>query len=385
MTQKKAFIYSEEYYRYCYGPMHPMRLERLKLTHDLIKAYGLLDLPDLILEQARPAGLDEVKTFHRADYLDILRRCSCDNYVLDEIGAFGLGGGDNPIFEGMWEFSLLTAGASLQCGRLVADGKADIAFNIAGGLHHAMAGKAAGFCYINDIVVTIMDLLKKDLKVAYVDVDAHHGDGVQKAFEDTDRVLTISIHQHGRTLFPGTGFVYETGCGRGQGFSVNLPLYPGTDDELFLEVFLGVVPDLLAGYQPDILVTQLGVDTFRSDPLTGICLTTNGFTEAVKCFKNMNIPWVALGGGGYHLVNVARSWTLAWALMNNLDPPDELPEVFINTIRTMGYREERLRDQAFETTEPNRKEALTVARQVADTVRETLLPVITGGKGRAWK
>ena len=248
-----------------------------------------------------------------------------------------------------------------------------------------MAGRAAGFCYINDIVVTIMEMLKKDLKVAYVDVDAHHGDGVQKAFEDTDRVLTVSIHQHGRTLFPGTGFVYETGCGRGQGFSVNLPLYPGTDDELFLEVFNGVVPDLLAGYQPDILVTQLGVDTYRSDPLTGFCLTTNGFIETVKCFKNMNIPWVALGGGGYHLVNVARSWTLAWAVMNDLDPPDELPETFVNTIRAMGYREARLRDRKVGTTGPNRNEALTVARQVVDTVRETLLPVVTGGKGRAGK
>ena len=249
-------------------------------------------------------------------------------------------------------------------------------------MHHALANRASGFCYINDIAVGIKDLLARNLRVAYVDVDAHHGDGVEAAFKDTDQVLTVSIHQHGRTLFPGTGFVYETGSGRGQGYSVNLPLLPGTDDELFLKVFGELVPDLLSAFKPDILVTQLGVDTFRSDPLTNLCLTTNGFVEIVKIFKEMGLPWLALGGGGYHIVNVARAWTLAWALMNDIEPPDELPETFLELIRPYGYREELLRDKQLRMNGAGRAEAESTARNVLETIRATILPVVRRPKSR---
>ncbi|MFH1091038.1 MAG: acetoin utilization protein AcuC, partial [Pseudomonadota bacterium] len=261
------------------------------------------------------------------------------------------------------------------------DGEVGLAFNMAGGLHHAMSRRASGFCYVNDIVVAIEELLKRGLRVAYVDVDAHHGDGVQAAFYDTDRVLTISLHQHGHTLFPGTGFVFETGQGRGQGFSANLPLYPGTDDELFLRVFQGVVPDLVKAFEPDVLFTQLGVDTFRTDPLTNLCLTTNGFLAAVSILKELGLPWVALGGGGYHLVNVARAWTLAWALMNDVELDDDLPRSFVDLIRPQGYREERLRDEP-QASESCRAEAESAARQAVETVREIILPVIAGSRNR---
>jgi acetoin utilization protein AcuC len=291
--------------------------------------------------------------------------------------AYGLGPGDNPVFEGLWEWSLLTTGASLQAARLVSDGEVEIAFNMAGGLHHAMSRRASGFCYVNDIVVAVHELLARGLRVAYVDVDAHHGDGVQEAFYDTDQVLTVSIHQHGRTLFPGTGFVYDCGKGRGQGFAANLPLFPGTDDELFLQALREVVPDLVTGFQPDVLVTQLGVDTFRSDPLTGLCLTTTGFTEAVRMFKDLGLPWMALGGGGYHVVNVARAWTLAWAIMNDVELPGELPAEFVAQIRPQGYRETRLRDEPQGVESVYRKDAETVVRQVIQSVRQTILPAVS--------
>lgn len=382
MGTKKAFVYTEDYFKYNYGPHHPLRIERLKLTHHLIKAYGLLDLPDLVIRETVPAQADKLRQFHHPQYLDVLRRCSRGEHDPDSCAAYGLGPGDNPIFQGMWEWSLLTTGATLQCGLMVADGEADIAFNIAGGLHHALANRASGFCYINDIAVVIKELLARNLRVAYVDVDAHHGDGVESAFQDTDQVLTISIHQHGRTLFPGTGFVYETGSGRGQGYAVNMPLLPGTDDELFLRVFNSLVPDLLSAFKPDVLVTQLGVDTFRSDPLTNLCLTTNGFMEVVKTFKSLGLPWLALGGGGYHIVNVARAWTLAWALMNEVDPPDELPESFLEMIRPYGYREIKLRDQHLCMNGVGRGEAESAARNVVDTIRATILPVVRGSKIR---
>lgn len=373
---RKAFLYSDQYFRYNYGPHHPARIERLKLTYDLINSYGLLDLPDVSVVEVKPANLKEIESFHRIEYLSLLSRCSRGEYDLEEAMSFGLGPGDNPVFEGMWEWSLLTAGGSLQAGRIVAEGDADVAFNIAGGMHHARDKKASGFCYVNDIALLIKDLVARGLRVAYVDVDAHHGDGVQEAFYDTDQVLTISIHQHGHHLFPGTGYVYETGKGRGQGFAVNIPMYPGSDDELFLRVFNSLVPDLINGYKPDILVTQLGVDTLKNDPLTSMCLTTNGFVDIVTYFKSLKLPWVALGGGGYHIVNVARAWTLCWAVMNETDPPDDLPSSFIEKISPYGYRERKLRDAPFLMDGSRKKEAESVARQVIDSVREMLAPAI---------
>ena len=225
-----------------------------------------------------------------------------------------------------------------------------------------------------------MELLERGLRVVYLDLDAHHGDGVQKIFYETDQILTISLHQHGRTLFPGTGHVFETGRGRGQGYAVNIPMYPGTDDRLFLEVFHALVPDLLRAYKPDILVTQLGVDTFRTDPLAGLCLTTNGFVSAVRTIndltKDLELPWVAMGGGGYNIVNVARAWTLAWAEMNDVDLPDDLPDSFVKTISRRGYRETRLRDEPIPDERRGGDEMRSVARQVIQTVRDTLLTVI---------
>jgi acetoin utilization protein AcuC len=382
MADQKAFIYTEKYFDYDYGPHHPLRVERLKLTYDLIEAYGLLDLPDVIRLETVPAELADVCRFHRGEYVDTLRQCSRGGYDPSAVGAFGLGPGDNPVFSGLWEWSLLTTGASLMCARLLAEKKVGIAYNMAGGLHHAMAGRASGFCYINDIVVAIQALLDQGLRVVYVDVDAHHGDGVQEAFYDTDQVLTVSLHQHGRTLFPGTGFVYDTGRGAGQGFSVNLPMFPGTDDELFLEVFSPLVEELVAAYDPDVLVTQLGVDTFRTDPLTSLCLTTNGFEAAIRIFKSLGKPWLALGGGGYHIVNVARAWTLAWAIINDTSPPDALPQRFLDQIRGRGYREEYLRDRPYRSEGASRKDAQTAARQIVDTIRRTCLPVVAGAGRR---
>ncbi|MEW6267274.1 MAG: acetoin utilization protein AcuC [Thermodesulfobacteriota bacterium] len=386
MIREKAFLYTDKYYQYDYGPHHPLRIERLKLTFDLMKAYGLLDLPETIMVETEPATQAEIETFHRRDYIEVLKRCSLGTeYDYEAALAYGLGPGDNPVFRGLWEWSLLTTGATLQAGRLVAEGRAGIGFNIAGGLHHAMPQRASGFCYVNDIAVAIKDLLRRGLRVVYVDLDAHHGDGVQAAFYDTDEVLTISLHQHGRTLFPGTGFVYETGQGRGQGFSVNLPLYPGTDDELFLEAFDPLVPELITSFQPDLLVTQLGVDALRTDPLTDLCLTNNGFITAVRKLKELDLPWLALGGGGYNLVNVARAWTLAWALMNDLEPPDDLPESFLNSIRPYGYREEKLRDNHWSGADGrNRAEAGTVVRQMVDSIRRTILPVVSRSRPRSW-
>ena len=233
--------------------------------------------------------------------------------------------GDNPVYPAMYEAALLSTGASVQAAELVADGVASAAFAPAGGLHHAMRGWASGFCIFNDPVVAINVLRKRGLRVVYVDIDAHHGDGVQAAFyRDTD-VMTISLHESGRWLFPGTGAVAELGAGDAAGYSVNLPLFPYTDDAIYLDAFDQVVPPLIGAFAPDVLATQLGADAYVDDPLTHLSLSTHGYMAAVERLGAMGYPWLAFGGGGYDLDAVPRCWTLAYGAMLGRDWPDELP------------------------------------------------------------
>lgn len=325
-----AYVYSDEYQRFDYGPDHPLRISRLALTHHLIAACGL----DQPAEEAAMATEQELALFHDSRYLETLRQLSDQGeggYV-----SYGLGPGDNPVFPGLYEWSALLTGASLAAARLVAQDGHQLAFSMAGGMHHALAGRASGFCYLNDIVVVIRHLLEQGHRVAYIDIDAHHGDGVQWAFFHSDQVLTISLHQHPATLFPGTGYMEETGTGAGKGYSVNLPLWPDANDDIFMDCFDRVVPPLIEAYQPDYIVTQLGVDTFLGDPLANLNLTTRGFGHCVRVIKDLaDKRWIALGGGGYNVLNVARAWTLAWAIMTGREDqvPAVMPEEYCERLR----------------------------------------------------
>ena len=339
---KTGFVYSKAYAGFDYGPEHPLRIDRLKRTHELCRAYGLFDLPGAVTVEATAAVEEEILGFHTAAYVNALKRASRGR--LSGYYTHGLGPGDNPMFDGLWEWSLLHTGASLQCADMVVREGMSIGFNIAGGLHHASSYHAAGFCYVNDPVITIRRLLERVDRVLYLDIDAHHGDGVQWAFYEDPRVLTISFHQDGRTLFPGTGRVTETGRGEGKGFSVNVPMLPGADDEVFWTGFQAVVPALVEAFDPDVIVSQLGVDTFRDDPLASLEFTTNGFCRVVRFLRDEARPWVALGGGGYDMDNVARAWTLAWAEMNRVDLPETLPVSLPRPVRGCGEGRDRLRD-----------------------------------------
>ncbi len=369
---RTAFIYTDRYADYDYGLAHPLRIVRLKLTYELIKAYGLLALPSTRFVETREATEEEVFLFHSRDYVDVLKRASQGSPV-GEAFMYGLGPGDNPIFDGLWEWSLLATGASIQGARLVVEKEADIAFTVAGGLHHAFRDRASGFCYVNDPVITILWLLEQGKRVAYIDIDAHHGDGVQRAFYGTDRVMTISLHESGNFLFPGSGFEYEMGEGEGEGYSVNVPLYPLTDDETYLWAFEEVVPPLIGEFKPDVMVTQLGVDTFYSDPLTHLCLTTRGFTKVIEKLRDLSIPWVALGGGGYEVGNVARAWTLAWAIMNGVELEDEIPGPFEEIGRRLGLREDTLRDVLLSIPHGRRQEARMEAERVVNYLKRAIL------------
>lgn len=331
-----ALVHSEQYVRFDYGPEHPLRMERLDLTWRLMEAYGLTALAGAVVKSPDPAEEAELLCFHTAEYLAVLKAANTGRAPAAVVCRYGLGPGDNPVFPGLWEVARLAAGGSLLAARLVASQQAQRTFHFAGGLHHAMPDRASGFCYVNDAVLAILHLRARGLRVAYIDIDAHHGDGVQAAFYADPNVLTISTHERGDRLFPGTGFVEEIGEGEGRGYSVNLPLDALTDSAVYLPAFEAVVPPLVRAFRPDVVVAQLGIDSHRTDPLTHLALDVQGFARAVGRIVELAPRLVALGGGGYDIGNVARAWTAAWAVMNGIELPAELPRPFLE--RAAGSR-----------------------------------------------
>ena len=359
-----------------------MRPIRLRHTFELLQAYGAFDGTASRLVSPRPTTEEELAWLHTGEYIQAVKYFSRD--PSDSIGGkkydrarFNFSGqGDNPTYLGMYEAAALSTGSSLVAAELVADGQVDVAFNISGGLHHAAAGQASGFCVFNDPALAIRCLLNRGKKVAYVDIDAHHGDGVQNAFFDDSRVLTISIHESGQYLFPGTGFPSESGIYDGKGFSVNIPLYPYTDDEIYLETFTEIVPPLLRAFAPDVLVTQLGIDSYHSDPLTHLQVTTRGYEAAVRTLADLGYPWVALGGGGYDLSAVARAWTLAYGVMLEVDWPDAVPAGFADLPQTEGLGIRQLRDTVrLEIPADVRRDARRFAQESAAAIRKDVFPV----------
>lgn len=316
-----------------------MRAERLRMTYELLCAYRAFDDTRSRLVSPRPATDDELALWHTAAYIDAVHRLSGGDRRISA-GKYNFGPGDNPVFPGMYESEALKVGALLLAAKLVLDRELDVAFSFSGGLHHAMSERASGFCVFNDAAIAIRWLVNQGLRVLYVDIDAHHGDGVQAAFYDTDRVMTISLHESGAYLFPGTGSVHECGTGAGRGYSINLPLLPHTGDDVYLWAFEQVVLVLAASFAPDVLVTQLGIDTHYQDPLADLSLTTAGYASLIRAFRDMGLPWVALGGGGYNVHTVARAWTLAYGIMSDREFEDEIPALY-----AQAYGDRRLHDR----------------------------------------
>src|SRR2546426_7017958 len=268
-----GFVWDPRLAAHVYRADHPLKPRRLRGVHDTLVRLGACSPPNARLLAPRDATRAELERVHDGAYVDAVAQASADpdlDYAEWGLHTFG----DTPPFAGMHEASLLTTGASLVAMEAVVSGRARVAFNGAGGLHHAMRRKASGFCIYNDPAIVCGLLADRGLKVAYVDIDAHHGDGVQAAFYDTDRVLTISLHESGRTLFPGTGFADERGAGKGAGYSINVALPAFTDDPAYVRAFDAVVPALVERYRPDVLVTQQGIDTHFTDPLTHLQLST---------------------------------------------------------------------------------------------------------------
>lgn len=371
---KTAFIYNNKLSDYEYGADHPMKPLRLRLTYELIKSYELLNMPRVININPEPASLDTLLLFHKKDYIEFLKNAS-EGFLGPCVYQYGLGPGDNPIFPGMYEVGTLVAGSSMSATKVVAEEKAIRSFNIAGGMHHAGSAKASGFCYFNDAVIAIKYLAGLGKRVAYIDIDAHHGDGVQNAFYDTDQVMTISLHERGETLFPGTGFVNEIGEGMGRGYSINIPLNPGTDDDLYVWVFEEIVPSLIKKFKPDIVVAQLGFDTHKSDPLANLSLTTNGYCKVFGKIISFSPYLIVLGGGGYNLSNVARGWTLCWAMMNQVEIGDSISLGYRKMASEHGIQIDTLRDKPFQEQDHIRLKAKEYLKEQIDKLKQIIFPI----------
>ncbi|KAG7196289.1 histone deacetylase [Scheffersomyces spartinae] len=324
-----SYHFNPDVSKYHYGPRHPMKPFRLMLTDHLVISYKLYELMDLYTP--RRATKEELLEFHSQDYIDFLQSVTPDQvskYVDNVLQRFNIGD-DCPVFDGIYDYSLIYAGASLDATRKLMSGMSDIAINWSGGLHHAKKAEPSGFCYVNDIVLGILNLLRVHPRVMYIDIDLHHGDGVQEAFYTTDRVMTVSFHKYNGEFFPGTGSVDEKGIGKGKNYAINVPLRDGIDDESYVRLFKLIVEPLITMYQPTCIVQQCGADSLGFDRLGCFNLNIRAHGECVKYVKSFGIPMLVLGGGGYTPRNVSRLWCYETSVLNdvtlNAKLPNDLP------------------------------------------------------------
>ncbi|MHA1309455.1 MAG: acetoin utilization protein AcuC [Candidatus Helarchaeota archaeon] len=402
--KKGILIDSEEFQNYDFGPQHPLTPKRLQLARKLIEDFNLLDNDNGSLEEARYATDDEVGLIHGDRYIKVLKEVSDPNYRGGPVWEYGLGPGDNPIFPNMYESSCLYVGGSLIAADLVMKGETNHAFNISGGLHHAMGSKAlnadgqtvstgrgdsaSGFCILNDCAITAAYIIKNygAKKIAYLDVDAHAGDGMSYIYYKLPNVLTISIHQHPRTLFPGTCYLEEVGEGEGEGYCVFIPVTPYTFDEPYLKILNETVGPIIKSYKPDVLITQLGVDTHYSDQLTMMALSISAYQKMSKFMhklvhKACNGKWVALGGGGYSPDVVGKAWTLYFSEMceKQEELPDEVPQSWIDYCRTLTGRTPDKKivddfDPIKRLGKENYEKIIQVNDELIDSIKEKIFP-----------
>ncbi|WP_137873190.1 acetoin utilization protein AcuC [Rhodococcus sp. Q] len=335
-------VWSPDYLNYRWSADHPMNPTRLDLTMSLATGLGLIEGAEVVAPE--PATDADLLRIHTPGLIAAVKEAGSagppaqrltDARADSDVAPHGLGSEDNPIFPRMHEASAILAGGTLAAAREIASGRTRRAVSIGGGMHHAMADWASGFCVYNDAAIAISWLLDNGFdRIAYIDVDAHHGDGVQHAFLGDPRVLTVSVHQHPATLWPNTGWSSEVGSGAGEGTSVNVPVLPGTVDSVWLRAFHAIVPAAVAAFKPQIVISQCGADSHREDPLADLSLTVDGQRAAYRAMRDLadryaDGRWIAVGGGGYGLVRVVpRSWThlIATVLGRDLDPGVAVPE-----------------------------------------------------------
>ncbi|KYQ53950.1 Histone deacetylase Rpd3, partial [Trachymyrmex zeteki] len=319
---------------YYYGQGHPMKPHRIRMTHNLLLNYGLYRKMEIY--RPHKATAEEMTKFHSDDYIRFLRSIRPDNMgeynkqmqrcktlLLNNNDTVNVGE-DCPVFDGLYEFCQLSAGGSVAAAVKLNKQASEICINWGGGLHHAKKSEASGFCYVNDIVLGILELLKYHQRVLYIDIDVHHGDGVEEAFYTTDRVMTVSFHKYGE-YFPGTGDLRDMGAGKGKYYAVNIPLRDGMDDESYESIFVPIISKVMETFQPSAVVLQCGADSLTGDRLGCFNLTVRGHGKCVEFVKRYNLPFLMVGGGGYTIRNVSRCWTYETSVALGCEIANELP------------------------------------------------------------
>jgi len=369
------FVYSDELAWFDFGADHYFKPERASKTYELCNRYGVMNYEWMKILNPELPDESILSLFHEDGYIRLLEKAGKGEFNL-EILERGIGTPDNPILPGIFEWSLKVTGGTVAAINRILNGEALAAFNPLGGFHHARKGNAEGFCYVNDIAIAIKDILKKspDKKIAYIDIDAHHGNGVQEAFYDDKRVLFICMHETGKTLYPWSGNENETGEGNAKGFTVNIPLEPGADDEVFSFAFDEILPPLLDSFRPDLIVAELGADMLISDPLTHLKLTNNGYIRAIKKVIKACPRVLALGGGGYDLYRTARCWTLAWAALNNLEPVDEYAGLVGGMMFGPEMEVGTLFDNPYINAGEAKDKAMAEAKRVVEYLKKEVFP-----------
>lgn len=389
MNVSAALIWDPSFVSYRFKPNHPFNPKRLELTVSLIEEMGLLSAPDVKLVKPRQATEEELLRVHDAEFVAAVKRLGSEEGVDNTEGwPWGLGTDDNPIFPGMHEATSYVVGGTIQAAEMVMSGEVRRAFNVAGGLHHGHRDRASGFCIYDDLAAAIAWIREAhNARVLYIDYDAHHGDGVQSIFYDDPEVLTLSIHESGRYLFPGTGFVDELGEGDGYGYSLNLPVEPHTGDDSWLDLTQRLLPEVFEAFRPDVVVLQNGCDAHLHDPLTHLRCSTRIYEETVRLCGELADQHcegriVATGGGGYAVWRVVpRAWTLVWAALSEQEAPDRIPRSWLE--RWQGESpvllSEFLRDApAAIPPAPQADEINATNGRMLESLRRTAMPILRG-------
>jgi acetoin utilization protein AcuC len=313
--RKKAFVHTSALAQNGYPDECPFHSRRAGQLRGTLASMDLLTGSDRFELSPEPLSRSDLELFHDAAYIDALDRAGRGDLSPDEALMRGLGTPDCPIFKDMLGFLSLAAGASVTGARALLSGQADIAFNPSGGFHHAQPASAAGFCYLNDIVFAALEFTRAGKRVLFLDIDVHHADGVQDAFYTRSDILTVSLHESGKTLFPGTGFENEIGEGEGRGYTVNFPLPVGTYDGAYRKLYAEAVKPLILQYDPDVIILELGMDALAGDPLAHLHLTNNVHADIVQSLVDIEKPLLVTGGGGYNIEQTVRGWALCWSVL----------------------------------------------------------------------
>jgi acetoin utilization protein AcuC len=375
MTDRKAvFLHCDQLEQHPYPDYCPFNTSRAAAVKRTIESMDLLNRCNTSQVAPEIADTDTLLKFHKEKYLTALKEADSGKVDSDML-FMGLGTGDCPIFKGMYDYSAWACGASLKGVERILSGDAELAFNPSGGLHHAKPDRAAGFCYLNDVALACMVLTENKKRVLYVDIDVHHGDGVQDAFYDRNDVMTISFHQDPRTLFPGTGFVEDIGTGDGKGYSVNTPMPIGTYDDIYINAFNEIVPPLFEIFVPDVIVFELGADTLSGDPLAQLYLTNNTYAAVINRLLSFNVPILMTGGGGYNVDNTVRAWSLAWSVLCGAEDGHDMNIGMGGVMMESSEWQGGLKDRELIPSQHQVTEVKPKVEAVIDKVKQTIFPI----------